>query len=42
MTSQGVFVRVKTENQAYLCKEWSNAMETLHGHLTLLYSIVQK
>ena len=32
MTSQDVFPRVKTENRAYLWKELSNAMETLHGH----------
>ena len=34
MTSQGVFVGVKTQNQEYLWKNGVNAMDTWNVHLT--------
>ena len=41
MTSQGVIVKVKTENQEYLWKEWGNEMDTWHVHVYLTTKIHQ-
>ena len=41
MTSQGVIVKAKTENQQYLWKEWGNEMDTWHVHVYLTTKIHQ-
>ena len=33
MTSQGVFLGIKIQNQEYLWKEWDNALDTWHVYL---------